>query len=68
MTMGEAKSARKKETIVPFDNKFEIQTELMIENTEVSVSGGEKSASKHMVQERFSRLKKSLRKRSVSIL
>ncbi len=68
MMTGEVKSAQTEETIVPGSDKLEIQTELMIENIEIQVSVSENSASKFKVKERFSRFKKSLRKRSVSIL
>ena len=68
MTTGEVRVKEPETVIVPLHNKIEMQTEIIIEKTEFEISTTEKIASSLKVKERFSRLKKSLRRRSVSIL
>ncbi len=64
MTTGEAKRSQGK-----VETEIQAATEVeVIEKTDIIFSVNDNSASKFKVKERFSRLKKSLRKRSVSIL
>ncbi len=68
MMTGEAKTLETQETIVQLDNKSPQQAEFMTGAAKNEVSNGEKIIANLKVSERFSRLKKSLRKKSVSIL
>ena len=68
MMTGEAKTLEAKATIVQPDNKQPMSAEFVIEDGKIEVSNGEKIIANLKVGERFSRLKKSLRKKSVSIL
>ncbi|MGI8639351.1 MAG: hypothetical protein ACR2MG_05290 [Pyrinomonadaceae bacterium] len=68
MTTGEVKTKEAETSVNPLEVKSKIQPEFAGENAEIAVSVSEKSASNLKMKERFSRLKKSLRRRSVSIL
>ncbi|MEO8072526.1 MAG: hypothetical protein ABI686_04695 [Acidobacteriota bacterium] len=64
----EVTTLEKETMIVPLNNKLKNQAEFVVENAEMEISVSEDINSNLKVKERFSRLKKSLRKRSVSIL
>lgn len=67
MTTGEVKAKQAEMPIISLKSDLKKQAEFTVETTEIEVSTGEKLASNCKVKERFSRLKKSLRKKSVSI-
>ncbi len=68
MTTGEVKVKDTETMIVPLELGEITQTEFAGIISEIEVSVSEKFTSNPKIKERFSRLKKSLRKRSVSIL
>ncbi len=65
---GEVKAKEVVTSVTPLKVESKIQAEFAGENAEIAVSVNEKSASNFKMKERFLRLKKSLRKKSVSIL
>ncbi|MEP7037091.1 MAG: hypothetical protein ABI891_02005 [Acidobacteriota bacterium] len=64
----EVTTLEKETMIVPLNNKLKNQAEFVVKNAKMEISVSEDINSNLKVKERFSRLKKSLRKRSVSIL
>ena len=68
MSTGEVHALETEKVVVPLSKKLPTHSEFIGENTEIEISVSEKITANVKVRERFSRLKKSLRKRSVSIL
>jgi hypothetical protein len=68
MAVGEVKAKDAETSVIPLELGEITQTEFAEIISEIEGSVGENLTSNNKVKERFSRLKKSLRKRSVSIL
>ncbi len=68
MTTGEVKAKKAQTKVVPLKLEENNQTEFVEMILEKEVFAKEKIVSNLQARERFSRLKKSLRKKSVSIL
>ncbi len=68
MTTGEAKVRQAEVPVIPSKSDLKIQAGFTVETKEIEGSTGEKLVSNLKVKERFFRLKKSLRRKSVSIL
>ncbi len=68
MTTGEAKAQEVRNNVIPPDSEQNSRAEFVETLLEKEIFVKEKLASNLKVKERFSRLKKSLKKKSVSIL